>query len=309
MLTRHRPTVAANWTEHSSAVLGGGTGGQAGGVYHGNAFIEGSTIHPIYVPQASNKTMRRATAPISDPTSFTDQGVALAALSANPDMGNKHVLRIGSTYYILYEASIDNWQLGLATSTSITTASRAFWRPSDALAATGRLPQTPRNPAGPWIVLEDRQVIVYSHSGPAVSGSIPIEIYQARIPVANLATNGWTIDNIKQPNLFRSSADERDQLAGPAVFANPTTGERFIAWTGYDNSVPRAVVLCQRLLPSIRPGDPDRVGAAVADAGGRGVTSPQKPVNVVPTSDMTAPANTLTDVLSATFWPTGPASR
>jgi hypothetical protein len=306
------PTIATNWTKASSQVLGGGVGGQAGGLFHGNVLIDGTTIYYFYVPAATGKTIRYATATVgtSAPV-FTDQGAALSlgtSITPNdPAMGNSCVLKIGSTYYMIWEAAIDNWQMGMA-SASAPGGPYTYLR--------GEIytvwPQTSvwdlRTASGPWAVVDGSDVVLYYHSGPYVSGSLPTEIYRARTPVASFTAgaDAWTIDANKRPIVQRAAFQESDQVADPFAIRGPA-GDVYLFWEGFNNNHGTASIFCQRAIP----GERRWTGSAwVASQAGSvqdaRTTDPQKDAVAVLAADKSLTTGAYGSVLATTFRPSGP---
>ena len=232
------PMVAANWSGGTN-VLGGGTGGEAGSALHSWVIPIGSTLYMWYIDSSGN--LNYATAPLAAGTPvFTKQGTCIATGNMPGSGGNIAVIPYGGTYYMFLEYILSpySYSVGLyscatagGTYTSVVHPLNSL-RQSIPMLTVSHTNYFSTN--GPWVGIdEDGQTLVmFHHSCTSGSGlNVPTDIFRATIPLASIATDGWTPSNQGWPVVTRTAPGEITQVGDPFIY-RPSTGGRYMFYNG-----------------------------------------------------------------------------
>lgn len=212
-LNRDTSADFVTWTDHGN-VLGQGTGGESSNVYQPSRYDEGGTTYFFYV-RSSADDLQYATS--------TDGGATVTKQSGNPltraavlagsgvavsGLDGTSVLKIGSTYYLWFEAKQTSdgiYRTGLATASAITGPYTVQAFP---LSSLERYPGGTYG--GPTVrQLASGALVMFYHASSGAGGSVPTSCYaavsldgrhwqQVRSPVlrpANTTTEGSQVAN------------------------------------------------------------------------------------------------------------------
>jgi hypothetical protein len=293
------------WTKHTGPVLGQGTGGLAGGTYHTNVYVEGSTAYCYFPDLAAGGMLKVATADLSDPTTWTIVGTVMDLPPNSSEFGNTFLVKEGSTYYLFYECEYsNNWQIGIATATSPTGTFTSIQLPLNTLWPESRS----SNVGGMWVAKENGQWVMWYHRGPqaSVGGPLPTEIHRA----TSTDMINWTPLDNGRPVLTRESPQDVDQVADP--FLVEAENVWYLFWEGFDNTAgdAAATIFASPLSPALKQWD----GTAWTSTGmltdpNRPTTAPQKAVADEATTNLSSNSTaSYTTVFSTSFTPSGTAA-
>ena len=204
------PTVPSNWST-PFVVLGAGTGGQAGTCAHSYVYIEGGTIY-IYYIELSSKNIRVAAAPLvfspsSGPVFSAPTTVFTGVVGGGSANGNCCVVKVAGTYYMFQESlwgnvfpvegSTSSFQIAMLT---CATVNGTF------VLGYGQVSSIRPSPngscSGADVKIVGSNAVMYYH-GSTYSRAFPDDIFRATIPLANIATDTWTITQLPLiPEIF-----------------------------------------------------------------------------------------------------------
>lgn len=217
-------------------VLGQGGGGIAGEVGRSSVFVDDDGTEYVYYTTTLVATgdLHVATGPLP---SLTPQGVALAHTATATAIQNTSVVKVGSTYHMIFESLASTgaqWQMGHATASSPLGPFTVSAFPLPSLQrGTGMY-------GGPFLTVEDdgaTQVLLYHAS---TSSLLPTDIYRATATDFETWTQDPTavVTRVVDP-------PEHDQAADPCLLIGPWGA--YLLWEGVNNTTGVSEVMATRL--------------------------------------------------------------
>jgi hypothetical protein len=293
------------WTKNATPLIGQGNGGVAGKAYHSGVYVEGSTA---YITFTGGTTIELATVVAAAPSTVTNLGTLFTLPSGPTAFGNSQIHKFGSTYYLIYDTNVSNWQAGYATATAVTgTYTNQFTSPWGSLWSTeiGALDGPDGQGGNLHVFLEDTTYVAFYHGGHYQSGSLPTDGYRATKPTT-LAGNDWTPAFNGRPYVRRQDRREVDQVADLCPVEDTITGQKYLLWSALDNITPSASIMACALAPNrmVHDGVAWRSTEPASDSG-LGSTQPGKSSVVALDVDYTSTSLTYVDFMSVYFRPTG----
>jgi hypothetical protein len=169
--------------------------------------------------------------------------------------GNPWVIKVGSTYYLFLEyfqfntfpveGSTLSWQTSLWSAAS---PSGPFSVVIPQLTTLRPTPNASVSHVRPYLEAATGQYVAYFHSQPW-GRVLPSDLYRATIPIADIATDKWTLTNNKGPIMKRRHIWEVDQVADCDAIEMPD-GSHILFYTAADNAAPSEFhIMGTRMFP------------------------------------------------------------
>lgn len=241
--TASDPTVAANWTKVYTAApfLGIGNGGEVNQISNSSVYIEGSTVYLLYTDQTTG-AVKMCSWPLSSVTpgaSKTNLGAVLSISGTFTAFWNTSLIKVGSTYRLMVEASSSaspiQFQIGQWTATAVTGPYTLSHFPITQLSISGNTASGVSG--GPSLHYENGIYTLIYHATPGQTGdpkdasNLPTHIYRATtVDIADVTK--WQVE--PDPFIVRAGVNEVDQVADPTMSVGPD-GTRLAFWAGMDN--------------------------------------------------------------------------
>lgn len=218
----------------ANPVLGQGAGGEAGQVGRSSVFVDDDGTEYIYYTTTllAGGDLYVATGPLPE---VTLHGVVLAHTTTATAIQNTSVVKVGSTYHMIFESRASTgaqWQMGHATATSPLGPFTVQAFP---------LPTLQRGTGvygGPFLTVENGEQVLLYHA--STSSTLPTDIYRATATDFETWTQDATavVTRVVDP-------PEHDQAADPCLLIGPWGA--YLLWEGVNNTTGVSEIMATRL--------------------------------------------------------------
>lgn len=209
------------WEKAATAAFGGGVGGLAGAPQHQNIYREGDTLYMTYIHSLTPTVFSQATANVNNPTAWAvNAGFSFdpGAAYRSGGLGNTWTIKVGSEYFMYFEASYGSlgWQTGLAKGPTPAGPFEVVAFPLVSLAAAKGSFRDQMGPqfftvGNPCVFEQDGEFVMF-HSGELTNNGI-CDIYRS------FSKDGinWENRDNNLPIVRRTASGEVDQVVDPMV--------------------------------------------------------------------------------------------